>query len=222
MISAQEDQDLFDRDLSNFTKFAPLDHRFQGANFRNLMRQLYSLKRVTSLWTLDDDDEYHVILYVRPDLKLLDDVNITSFVALGDDDILTPYWHQYTGLNDRLLAGRPRAATKVATRIDLTWNYAHHRGYMRSEYFLKWVVVDHYHLQPIPWNLRAQRVRATGHVADNDVCLPWCSLEKRGVCRGDCRRALPPDVAPPPRPEWADRQRDRDRLAGRISRRRRI
>lgn len=124
-----DDQDAFDATEANFSAFEPLDHRFRGANFRNLLRQLASLQRVARLWRRHAAD-YDVVVYVRPDLLLLDDLNTSQLAALGPHDLLTPYWHRYTGLNDRLAAARPRAADVFGQRRDDLWDYATHRGYV--------------------------------------------------------------------------------------------
>jgi len=213
---AIDDQDFFDKFQSNFSKFDPLDHRFRGPNFRNLLRQLESLKRVAQLLSLENHD-YQAVLFVRPDLKLLDEVNVSQVLDLDENDFLTPYWGKYTGLNDRLAAAKPRAARKFAYRKDLAYDFAKSRGFIRSEHFLRWTIVEHFNLRPLPWNLRAQRVRATGKVADNDVCLDYCHPDKPLSCKGDCRALIPPDMHQPPRPLWADLQKERDRIAGKTT-----
>lgn len=151
------------------------------------------------------------MLYVRPDLKFIDAVNVTQVLSLGENDFLTPYWHQWSGLNDRIAAGRPRAAAAFADRIDYAMAYA--RGtFLRSESFLKWVMCDTHRFDLAFLEAKAQRVRANGDVADNDRCLQYCSLALKRTCRADCRKLVPEGEAPP-LPEWARKQQARDRQA---------
>jgi len=213
-----EDQTIFDKTLEfNRSAYAAIDERYNGPNLRNLLRQLESLRRVTQLWELDRKN-IDFILYLRPDLSFLDDLNITTLFNLGATQFMTPYWGQYTGLNDRLVAGRPRTAIRFGNRLDLTWYYASNIQYLRSEAFLKWVMINHHRLRPVITNLRAQCIRATGLIAPNDICLRYCQYPKHiQICRADCRRILPPDVPTPPRPAWAIEQQKRDLESGKIT-----
>ena len=112
-------------------------------------------------------------MYCRPDLKLLDPLNATQILRLGPRDFLTPYWHQWSGLNDRISVAAPAVAELVANRIDLAQDYSR-RTFLRAESFLKWVVTQRHGLEVAWLEARAQRIRATGDVAGNDACLAYC------------------------------------------------
>ncbi|KAH8058407.1 hypothetical protein JL722_6270 [Aureococcus anophagefferens] len=119
--SAVTDQAAFDA-ASNASYYKTLDRRYGGPNFVNLMRQLESLRRVTALWRsmgAHAETHYAAVIYARPDLLFLDDVNATQALTLRENDFLTPYWHQWSGLNDRVAIGRPRAAAAFGNRIEL-------------------------------------------------------------------------------------------------------
>lgn len=209
-----DDQAAFDAHF-NFSRWAEIDPRYAGSNFMNLARQLQSLRLVTRLWTTRDDIPYRAVLYVRPDLLVLDDIDVDQLLGLGPNEFLTPYWHQFSGLNDRVAAGSPRVAKAFGERSLHLEDYARHK-FVRSESYLKWIVTEKHRFNVTLMETRAQRMRSNGKVADNDVCLRWCSLSLRKQCRGDCRRVAP-ESEMKPLPEWARKQQARDHKAGRLA-----
>ncbi|KAH8046052.1 hypothetical protein JL722_13889 [Aureococcus anophagefferens] len=187
--SAVTDQAAFDA-ASNASYYKTLDRRYGGPNFVNLMRQLESLRRVTALWRsmgAHAETHYAAVIYARPDLLFLDD---------------------WSGLNDRVAIGRPRAAAAFGNRIELAAGYAL-ETFLRSESFLKWAVRPPRLRPRLPRGARPARPRS-GDVADNDACLKYCSLSLRRTCRADCRKLAPPGEAPP-LAAWAKKQQARDR-----------
>lgn len=52
-------------------------------------------------------------------------------------------------------------------------------------------MVDVHGLAVVDMAARAQRVRADGFTADNDVCLAYCAPTLKRTCRGDCRALVP-------------------------------
>lgn len=214
------DQDLFDV-RSNLSAWRQLDHRYKGPNFRNMARQLESLRQVTQLWKLEADvrsdgtDYYRAVLYIRPDLLILDKIDVNQLLKLQPGTFLTPYWHQFSGLNDRLVAGTQSVARAFGERSKFLWHYAQHK-FIRSESYLKWIMLEKYKFEMDILEMRAQRVRTTGQIANNDICLQWCSIAYRKQCRGDCRR-IAPEGAVQPLPEWALKQQARDLAAGKLS-----
>ena len=148
---------------------------------------------------------YKAVVYARPDLKFLDAIDAGQVLAVPSKTILDPYWHRWSGLNDRVLVCSRDAAAVVAARIELAPGYAA-RTFLRAESFLQFVVKAH-GLRVDDLALRAQRVRADGAVASNDLCLEYCSPARRDVCRGDCRRLSP---EPAPLAAWAAKQKVRD------------
>ena len=200
-----EKQATFDAAFAlNSSYYAALDKRYAGPNFRNLIRQLESLRRVAALWR-SSGAPYKAVVYARPDLKFLDAIDAGQVLAVPSKTILDPYWHRWSGLNDRVLVCSRDAAAVVAARIELAPGYAA-RTFLRAESFLQFVVKAH-GLRVDDLALRAQRVRADGAVASNDLCLEYCSPARRDVCRGDCRRLSP---EPAPLAAWAAKQKVRD------------
>jgi len=188
-----ERQASFDAAFSkNASAYTALDKRYGGPNFVNLVRQLASLKRVTSLWRTSGQT-YRAVIYARPDLRFLDPIDAGQVLAIKPRTLLVPYWHRWSGLNDRIIVVAPDAAAFVGDRLALAPRYAA-RTFLRAEAFLAFVARTHdLHVEDLA--LRAQRVRADGAVASNDRCLEYCSLALRDICRGDCR-TLAPEPAP--------------------------
>lgn len=180
-----ERQDSFDAAFSkNASAYAALDKRYGGPNFRNLMRQLASLKRVSHLWRTSGHT-YRAVIYARPDLRFLDPIDAGQVLSIKPRTLLVPYWHRWSGLNDRVIVAAPDAAAFVGDRLAHAPRYAA-RTFLRAEAFLAFVARTHnLHVEDLA--LRAQRVRADGAVASNDRCLQYCSPALRDVCRGDCR-----------------------------------
>lgn len=188
-----ERQASFDTAFSkNASAYAALDKRYAGPNFVNLVRQLASLKRVSLLWRTSGH-AYRAVIYVRPDLRFLDPIDAGQVLGIKPRTLLVPYWHRWSGLNDRIVVAAPDAAGPVGDRLALAPRYAA-RTFLRAEAFLAFVARTH-DLRVEDLALRAQRVRADGAVASNDRCLEYCSLALRDVCRGDCR-TFAPEPAP--------------------------
>ena len=114
-----EKQATFDAAFArNASSYAALDRRYAGPNFRNLIRQLESLRRVAALWRRSGVS-YEAVVYARPDLKFLDAIDADQVLAVPSKTILDPYWHRWSGLNDRVLVCSRDAAAVVAARIEL-------------------------------------------------------------------------------------------------------
>ncbi|KAJ1454855.1 hypothetical protein M885DRAFT_521130 [Pelagophyceae sp. CCMP2097] len=205
------DQVRWARD-ADLAQLMGLDKRYAGANMQNMLRQLGSLKLVTQLWqaqaSVGGDAYYDAVLYIRPDLKVLDKVDVDQLLALKPSELLTPYWHQWSGLNDRVAFAGVFAAAAFGLRYDAVQRYAA-MHFVRSESFLKWALARDATVSLSPLSLRAQRVRATGVVADNDVCLEYCRPDRHKACRGDCRELVPGGLAPP-LADWAIRNQKRE------------
>lgn len=208
---SDDDQDAFDQSV-NFSAWRQVDDRYKGPNFKNIRRQLESLARVTALWKGHAD--YAAVLCIRPDLLVLDDIDVEQLIHLEPNQLLTPYWHRYSGLNDRLGAGRVEVAAAFGTRARLMWDYAQ-SNFIRAESFLSWAMLRHHGFGTAVMTMRAQRTRVTGKVADNDICLRWCAPRVK-KCKGDCRTIIPDGQYVPPRPDWAVKQQQRDLESGRL------
>ena len=119
------DQAAFDR-AANGSYYEALDRRYAGPNFRNLLRQLESLRRADALRVAGGPHD--AVVYARPDLLFLDDANVTRLLNLPEGILLSPYWHRWSGLNDRVAAAAPATASLVARRVELARAYEGRAG----------------------------------------------------------------------------------------------
>lgn len=150
---------------------------------RNLMRQLNSIRHVTALWATQSH-AYKAIILTRPDLIYLDDIDVDRLLGLEPDKLLVPYWHSYHGLNDRVSVAGPRFAAQYGARIDLAKQFClthpfHAEGFARF-------ALDTLKGVHEPLRIRALRMRATGLIEKNDLCLRSCNVTTNPSCRGHC------------------------------------
>lgn len=131
--------------------------------YKNAIRQLYSVKRVTELW--ENDTEYDLYLYIRPDLLYVNKLDISLILKNIDNEnlLFTPIWDQNSpglGLNDRIYFGKKNVMLKIAKRIDLIPKLYESKMY-NAEKFMK-AVVDYYNINTVFIELRGERIRSNG------------------------------------------------------------
>jgi len=154
-----EVSDPHDADLS----FDPLQHYLlhgdpwenDGVSMFYLLRQLYSLNRVTSLWQgafgLQNSDEYYDgVVYLRPDLIFRLPFPLSAItdpnhkLTTKNDTIYTPSFDCFDGLNDRFAVGSPGVMRIYGRRmqsIDAFFE-AYPHEMLKSERFLHKVMVE--------------------------------------------------------------------------------
>ena len=131
---------------------------------RNLLFQLWSLKRGWDAIQRLEPDGFDAYLMLRPDLRYLDTVSIDRLYNRldGAGSILVPAWHSFWGLNDRCAFADPQAAQVYANRLDHVVDYCASRP-LHSESFLAHVIASAgIKVGELP--VRAERVRADGIV----------------------------------------------------------
>jgi hypothetical protein len=114
----------------------PWKERLPYPSLRNLIKQLYSLKRVTELWRNRTAD-YQIVLYLRPDVWFFNDLNMTDLTnALTQSSfpsssslnsrrfIYVPRFHSWGGVNDRFAFGPPEVMRLYGSRYDKALNYS--------------------------------------------------------------------------------------------------
>lgn len=147
-------------------------------SLRNLLHQLHSLARVGTLAT---DTLADVYLFLRPDLRYLDDFKpfIQYAAAVKEPTIFFPNWQHHGGMNDRfaLIAGQD-AARIYSTRGSNVWEFTtKFGGKFNGERLLKYSVLKA-GLRAEPVYLRAERVRSTGTVRIESFRRPKSKLSK--------------------------------------------
>lgn len=163
--------------------------RFARAGMGNLsfvyhLCDLHMLREVTRLWK-PRRDAYAAVVYLRPDMRYLDDLDVVQLLTMRDGELAVPFFQTAPGHPSDVFAfGTPAAAAVFGERLRYARSYAA-RDYLNSHVFLGAVLEAHGVAVHVT-GMRCQRVRATGHVAWLDTCMaaPWCVVanEKR-----DCR-----------------------------------
>ena len=126
---------------------------------RNAIRELYSVKQVTSLWK--NRDKYDMYLYFRPDLKYIDKLD-TKQLLNNPDRLFTPSWDKWKGLNDRIYFGQYDTILPIAERIDYLDELMFKRKIpYNAEHYMK-IVVKHFKLSTVDIKIRGARIRASG------------------------------------------------------------
>ena len=131
--------------------------------YKNAIRQLYSVKCVTQMW--ENDEEYDLYLYIRPDLLYTPKLDISIILKNIDKNniLFTPDWGQNPigyGLNDRIYFGKKDVMLKIANRIDLIPKLYGSKMY-HAERFMK-SVVDYYGINTVYIKLLGERIRSNG------------------------------------------------------------
>lgn len=181
-ISDPHDADLSFRPLSYY-----LDHgdpwRNKGVSLFYLLRQYYSLDRVTKLWedkmqsTLLNATYYDAMVYLRPDLIYYDRLPLptppkkrslhgTPLTLFENNAIYAPHFARYNkGLNDRFAMGRPDVMQIYGHRMhDIDRYFATYTNdSLWAEPFLYKVMVEMHGVRYVPLrNFVFTRVRADG------------------------------------------------------------
>jgi hypothetical protein len=155
----EDDQSDFDKNYNWKPLFQCGDiHDDNYSSVKNAIRELYSIKRVTSLW--ENKDPYDLYLYLRPDLLYINKLTIPPI--LKNNTLYTPSWHKWTGLNDRIYFAKYDTMLKIAKRIDYMEELILNTKIpYNAETYMK-QVVDKFNIQTIDINLEGERVRANG------------------------------------------------------------
>lgn len=130
-------------------------------SLRNLLLQLHSLQRVTTLWA-GSGAAYDLVVYLRPDMWYFNEINMTHAAAAATQEraIYVPYYAWWGGVNDRIAFGHPKAALPYGNRLAQAKEFAA-QGTLHAERFVKYVL-DSNGLQVLKTGLLAERVRSNG------------------------------------------------------------
>jgi len=121
----------------------------------NLLRQLNSLKLVTEM---HENKDYYCYIYLRPDLKYLNPLDINLINNIKENTFYTPYWSKFGGLNDRLGFGKKNVMLEFGNRMQHALQYSKSKK-LHSETFLKNIMRDY---KIVNIDLKANRIRANG------------------------------------------------------------
>lgn len=155
-----DNQNDFDKsyDYDSIKKYGDT-WRTNFQNVYNLIRQLNSLKELYKLF--EDEKKYDCYILLRPDLFYHDklDLNIINKV---NNNIVTPKWQRWGGLNDRFCFGKKNTIKIYCNRINECLNYcSHYNTSINSEKLLLFCIKKN-NITPIFTKMRASRIRANG------------------------------------------------------------
>lgn len=164
-----EDQDEFDKtfDYEKVKKYGDY-YNDNFCSIYNLIRQLNSLKKVSSLIKKKNYDKY---IFLRPDLLLENKFNINLIKKNYNFNFInTPSDQKWNGLNDRFAICNYYSFIKYSERIDYIDEYIKNYGKLHSERFLKFII-NKFKIKNIDIDITLKRVRANNKIARNDLNL---------------------------------------------------
>ena len=136
----------------------------KGESLYNFLRQLNSLQIVNKI--INNDYNYKCFIYLRPDLKYLNELNINEVLDIIKNSeqkiIYTPKWGTNRGYNDRCYMGTKLAINIVANRKDYIKEYSKINR-PHSERFLKYIIENNNIINK-KFSIIADRVRADGSI----------------------------------------------------------
>lgn len=107
----------------------------------NHLCALESQKRVYNMVS-ESNNTYDFILFIRPDVKILNIFDVTCLT--NKFDIIIPSYDHHEGLNDRFAILPFNSAEKYATRIDEIIEFRKNNGRIVSEKYVKYIVQKYY------------------------------------------------------------------------------
>lgn len=124
----------------------------------NHLCALESQKRVYNM-VVETKNNYDFIIYIRPDVKILNNFEISWLNS--DFDIVLLDYDNYEGFNDRFAILPMNTATKYSERIDEIKDYRKNHGRIVSEKYVKFFV-EKYYSKPKFVNFVMKIVRPNG------------------------------------------------------------
>lgn len=132
------------------------------------LRQLNSIKQV---WNLVEKSNirYDLILYSRMDVLYINKLNLD--VNNVEDNIYTPQFHKWGGLNDRFALGKYNIMKIYANRFDYDKEFLDNtKNKFHAETFLNYVMKKN-DIKNIDINIKFQRIRANKKIHEGDLTL---------------------------------------------------
>lgn len=146
-----------------YPKRDPWGNKF--TTFKNYILAMNSQKKVSEMF-LNKQNEYDYVIYIRPDVKFINELNINWFHLCKENCILTPQFGKYSGINDRFAIMKKEQVKIYGSRIDIL----NDKRYLTSERRLYYICKTN-KINNIEINIKFQRVRATGKIEFRDNIL---------------------------------------------------
>lgn len=165
-IITDQDEFLKTIDFDKYKKNGdPWNDNFKS--LKNLLCQLNSLNLVTGLWK-NTNKKFDLIMYVRPDLQYNQLCINDLLTSLNEQCVLTPSFHMFGGLNDRIAIGPPEYMHIYGSRLLFADSYSTTKK-LHSETFLKYIVTSNNFKHSPTFKLMGKRVRANGMIVDCEL-----------------------------------------------------
>lgn len=134
----------------------------------NLIRMLYSLNKVTSLWK-ESAESYDAVIYLRPDVRFTTPLQLEWLQSCKENEIMIPNFHLANDWNDRFAIGTPKTMLFYGERFTLAHTYSLENP-LHSEIFLS-DIMKNKKIRPIHIHMIFRRIRADGHTCPADEVL---------------------------------------------------
>lgn len=129
----------------------------------NLVHLLYLQKQSARLIDVDS----RITMYLRPDLLALDKLDLMRLEKCGRNQLMTPSWHHWGYLNDRVALAKPWVMRRYLSRWDLVFDYLSKvREPLHAEKFLSYTMKTTPTAQVI--SEKFSRVRANGLIVEEN------------------------------------------------------
>lgn len=138
----------------------------ENTTFCNHIRALWSLAKVTSLWT-SSQKKYDRVIYLRPDVKFLKPIQIKWLYDVQEKEICIPNFHLTDDCNDRFAIGHPDVMKLYGNRFIDAYQYSLHYP-LHSEKYLAYTLIK-YGISIQHIRFRFYRVRADGAICFADL-----------------------------------------------------
>lgn len=198
------DQAAFDEHITPTILRLGLDDYYQDqhASTRNIVRELFSVKRSFSLLEGTRPD---AVIFLRPDLLYRDRLDIARYLPQleGAARVMTPSWQKWGGLNDRFALCNYAGAEVYGRRYDAFWHAAplfrknlQAEALLLATLLLQGVAFDAYTSE------MAVRVRADGRHQDeaegecgsNETMISMLQNYQRGIAQQAGAADNPPNT----------------------------
>jgi hypothetical protein len=156
-----------------YTKKDPWNNQYQSVKYFILSK--LSQKKVTNLVKSSMLD-FDYIVFLRPDVKYLDDFPVKYLNDIKEGDCAMPGFHLYGSaneqykVNDRFCICRPNTGKQIGSSFDQLLDYSKNNQ-CHSETFLSNFLVQRNINRILIDNFIFQRVRANGEIPLNDIEL---------------------------------------------------
>ncbi len=112
------------------------DQNFIKYLIRNMILALYSKNKITNILQ-EHKDEYDFAIIMRPDLKILNKINILQFINISNNtNIIIPRQDSHHGCNDRFCFTTVSNAIYYGTLYTSLLNYSRHSSICSEKFML--------------------------------------------------------------------------------------